>query len=110
MSPFNSCKVYCSQTKTAKREKGLKMNTTNQMHKDQQESEKIDGTIRDFFKTFRIGQVLNRSGIQKAKGASALTIMMSLFSLVFTGIPGRPKRQKYDFFEHVTTKAISLDK
>lgn len=61
------------------------MKSTNQTHETQQDSAKITGAIDRFFQNFHLATILNQSGIRKAKGISALTIMSSIFALAFIG-------------------------
>ena len=61
------------------------MKTTNPSDNAQQDFEKANGAIKDFFKNFKLGTLINSSGIRKTKGATPLTIMLSIFSLPFTG-------------------------
>jgi hypothetical protein len=51
----------------------------------QQDSAKVTGAIDRFFKNFCVATILHQSGIRKAKGTSALTIMSSIFALAFIG-------------------------
>jgi hypothetical protein len=67
------------------------MELTNQPNEAQQDSAKITRVIDRFFQSFCMGTILNQSGIRKAKGTSALTIMSSFFVLAFIG---------KDFFRH----------
>jgi len=52
---------------------------------NQQDSEKIEGSIHRFFATFKLGTILNRCGIKKTKGIPAAMILMAIFSLSFAG-------------------------
>jgi hypothetical protein len=51
----------------------------------QQDSAKVTGAIDRFFQNFHLGTILNQSGIRKAKGTSAITIMSSISALAFIG-------------------------
>jgi hypothetical protein len=41
------------------------------------------GALNEYFSIFKIGTLLNRSGITKSKGASPLAIFTALFNLAF---------------------------
>lgn len=45
----------------------------------------VTGAVEKFFRKFKVGTILNRCGIKKAKGVSPMTIVTSVFSLAFTG-------------------------
>jgi hypothetical protein len=61
------------------------LKSTNQTHETQQDLGKINEAIDRFFQNFNFAMILNRSGIRKTKGTSALTIMSSIFVFVFIG-------------------------
>jgi hypothetical protein len=48
-------------------------------------AEALAGAAEGFFTKFKMGTILNRSGITKAKGISPRMIVMSIFCLAFTG-------------------------
>ena len=43
------------------------------------------GIFREYFTKFKVGSLLNRSGIVKTKGASPLEIFSIIFNLPFVG-------------------------
>jgi len=61
------------------------MDTTKQ-YLDQQEARRLQGRISSFMKNFRIGTLLHRNGIRKARGVSPLTLFTVIFSLPFEGV------------------------
>ena len=61
------------------------MDTTKQ-YLDQQEAKRLQGRISSFMKNFRIGTLLHRNGIRKARGVSPLTLFTVIFSLPFEGV------------------------
>ena len=52
----------------------------------QEKNSGINGMIGDFFDTFHIGSLLNRSNIKKVRGARPLAVFTALFSLPFRGV------------------------
>jgi hypothetical protein len=84
MSPFGLYKVFFPKKKQ-QLQKGLKMKFNSHELETQQDSIKVTGAIDRFFQNFCLGTILNQSGIRKAKGTSALTIMSSIFALTFIG-------------------------
>lgn len=60
------------------------MNITPVEEQNQTDSDKI-GIFNEYFSTFKIGTLLNKSGITKTKGVSALAIFTALFNLAFIG-------------------------
>lgn len=62
------------------------MDTTRDTLEAQENStEATAGTVRGFFRKFKVGTILNQSGIRKEKGISPTKIILSIFSLAFTG-------------------------
>lgn len=62
------------------------MDTIRDLPGRQQNSpEAITGAVAGFFRNFKVGTILNQCGIRKAKGISPMAIVMSVFSLAFTG-------------------------
>lgn len=59
------------------------MNTTSTGRQNQTQNSDQIGVFTEYFSTFKIGTLLNRSGITKTKGASPLTIFTALFNLAF---------------------------
>ena len=59
------------------------MNTTFTDKQNQIQISDELGTLDQYFSDFKIGTLLNRSGITKTKGASPLTIFTALFKLAF---------------------------
>jgi hypothetical protein len=62
------------------------MQTTQVQINTQEKIVCVNGKIAEFFATFHIGSLLNRSGIRKIRGARPLVILTSLFSLPFQGL------------------------
>ncbi len=60
------------------------MDITKQ-HQDQQEAKQLQSRISSFFADFRIGTLLNKSGIRKLRGVSPMTLFSVIFMLPFTG-------------------------
>ena len=60
------------------------MDITKQ-HQDQQEAKQLQSRISSFFTDFRIGTLLNKSGIRKLRGVSPMTLFSVIFMLPFTG-------------------------
>jgi len=84
MSPFGLFKVFFKKKKQQS-QKGLKMKSNSHELETQQDSTNVTGAIDRFFQNFCLKTILNQSGIRKAKGTSALTIMSSIFALAFIG-------------------------
>ena len=59
------------------------MNTTLTDVQNQITNSEQIGVLSDYFVKFKIGTLLNRSGIVKTKGASPLAIFTALFNLAF---------------------------
>nr|WP_242637579.1 hypothetical protein [Desulfobacter hydrogenophilus] len=59
------------------------MNTTLTDLQNQITNSEQIGVLNDFFTKFKIGTLLNQSGIVKTKGASPLAIFTALFNLAF---------------------------
>ncbi len=62
------------------------MQTTQIQVNTQEKIACVNGKIAEFFATFHIGSLLNRSGIRKIRGARPLAILTALFSLPFQGL------------------------
>jgi len=62
------------------------MQTTKVSFDLQEKNSCVNGMIEDFFDTFHIGSLLNRSGIRKIRGARPLAIFTAIFSLPFKGV------------------------
>lgn len=60
------------------------MNINLTKEQNQTNSDKI-GIFNEYFLTFKVGTLLNKSGITKTKGISALAIFTALFNLAFIG-------------------------
>ena len=60
------------------------MDITKQ-HQDQQEAKQLQSRISSFFVDFRVGTLLNRSGIKKLRGFSPMTLFSVIFMLPFAG-------------------------
>jgi len=59
------------------------MNTTSVGIQNQTQNSDQFGVFSEYFSTFKIGTLLNRSGITKTKGCTPLTIFTILFNLAF---------------------------
>ena len=59
------------------------MNTTLTDIQNQITNSEQIGVLSDYFEKFKIGTLLNRSGILKTKGASPLAVFTALFNLAF---------------------------
>jgi len=59
------------------------MTTTLTGTQNQTSNSKKIGVFNEYFSNFKIGTLLNRSGITKTKGASPLAIFTALFNLSF---------------------------
>lgn len=68
-------------------------------HLAQQEAKRLENRISSFKQNFRIGTLLNNSGIRKLRGVSPLTLFTVIFMLPFEG---------YDFYRGIVTNP-SLD-
>ena len=71
------------------------MDITKQ-HQDQQEAKQLQSRISSFFVDFRIGTLLNKSGIRKLRGVSPMTLFSVIFMLPFEG---------NNFFRGIVTNA-----
>ena len=71
------------------------MDITKQ-HQDQQEAKQLQSRISSFFVDFRIGTLLNKSGIRKLRGVSPMTLFSVIFMLPFAG---------NNFFRGIVTNA-----
>jgi hypothetical protein len=60
------------------------MNITKK-HQEQQEAKQLQSRILSFIGNFRIGTLLNKSGIRKLRGISPLTLFSVIFMLPFEG-------------------------
>ena len=60
------------------------MDITRQ-HQEQQEVKRLEGRIHSFINNYKIGTLLNKSGIRKLRGASPLTLFCHIFMLPFEG-------------------------
>jgi len=63
-------------------------------HRVQQEAKRLENRISSFKEKFRIGTLLNNSGIRKLRGVSPLTLFTVIFMLPFEG---------YDFYRGIVT-------
>lgn len=63
-------------------------------HRAQQEAKRLENRISSFKENFRIGTLLNSSGIRKLRGVSPLTLFTVIFMLPFEG---------YDFYRGIVT-------
>ena len=54
-------------------------------HQDQQEAKQLQSRISSFFADFRIGTLLNKSGVRKLRGVSPMTLFSVIFMLPFAG-------------------------
>jgi hypothetical protein len=59
------------------------MNTTSPGTQNQTQNSDKTGIFKEYFSTFKIGTLLNNSGITKTKGSSPLVIFTALFNLAF---------------------------
>ena len=59
------------------------MNTTFPSTQNQTQNSDKTGIFKEYFSTFKIGTLLNNSGITKTKGSSPLVIFTALFNLAF---------------------------
>ena len=71
------------------------MDITKQ-HQDQQETKQLQSRISSFFVDFRIGTLLNKSGIRKLRGVSPMRLFSVIFMLPFAG---------NNFFRGIVTNA-----
>lgn len=60
------------------------------------------GIFNNFFAEFKIGSLLNQSGISKTRGALPLSVFTIIFNLAFTG--------KYLFQGIVKNRSVSIGK
>jgi hypothetical protein len=60
-------------------------NTTEQLQA-QQEADCLHNRIASFFDSYQIGSLLNRHGIRKLRGATALQLFTGIFMLAFEGV------------------------
>ena len=60
------------------------MDITRQ-HQEQQEAKQLQSRISSFIENFKIGTLLNKSGIRKLRGASPLAVFSVIFMLPFEG-------------------------
>ena len=63
-------------------------------HRAQQEAKRLENRISSFKENFKIGTLLNNSGIRKLRGVSPLTLFTVIFMLPFEG---------YDFYRGIVT-------
>jgi len=61
------------------------MNST-QYHQEQQETKRLQGRISSFLEDFRVGTLLNRSGIRKLRRAKPLAVFTVIFTLPSGGV------------------------
>ena len=71
------------------------MDITKQ-HQDQQEAKRLQSRISSFIGEFKIGTLLNKSGVRKLRGVSPLTLFSVIFMLPFEG---------NNFYRGIVTKA-----
>ena len=57
----------------------------SKQHQEQQEVNQLQSRISSFIGNFKIGTLLNKSGIRKLRGASPLTLFSTIFMLPFEG-------------------------
>ncbi len=57
----------------------------SKQHQEQQEVKRLEGRIHSFMGNYKIGTLLNKSGIRKLRGASPLTLFFHIFMLPFEG-------------------------
>lgn len=60
------------------------MNITKQ-YQEQQEAKRLQSKISSFIGEFKVGTLLNKSGVRKSKGVSPLTLFSVIFKLPFEG-------------------------
>lgn len=86
------------------------MNLTKQ-YQEQQEAKRLQNRISSFMGSFKIGTLLNNSGIRKLRGVPPLTLFTVIFMLPFEGVnfsrgivknpgPGFKKDATYDFLRN----------
>jgi hypothetical protein len=61
------------------------MNHT-QNYQEQQEAKRLKNRISSFLEDFKVGTLLNGSGIRKLRGAKPLAVFATIFSLPFCGV------------------------
>ena len=61
------------------------MNITKQ-YQEQQEAKRLHDRISAFMADLKVGTLLQKSGIRKLRGASPLTLFMTIFKLPFDGV------------------------
>ncbi|MCL1979804.1 MAG: hypothetical protein FWG62_01860 [Proteobacteria bacterium] len=61
------------------------MNST-QYHQQQQEAKRLQGRISSFRENFKVGILLNKSGIRKLRGVKPLAVLTGIFTLPFAGV------------------------
>lgn len=77
--------LFFNQNIEIKERNSAKMNSTLQEKQNQTiKTEKL-GIFNEYFTKFKVGSILNRSGIVKTKGASPLEIFTIIFNLAFIG-------------------------
>lgn len=57
----------------------------NSSDAQQNSAEATTGAVGRFFKKFKMGTILNQNGIKKINGASPTRVLLSIFTLAFTG-------------------------
>lgn len=55
-------------------------------YQEQQEVKRLDNRISTFISNFKIGSLLNNSGIRKLRGVTPLTLFATIFVLPFHGV------------------------
>ena len=84
---------------------------STQYHQEQQEAKRLQGRISSFLEDFKVGTLLNNSGIRKLRGAKPLAVFTAIFSLPFGGVNffrgivnnpglGFGKDAAYEFLKH----------
>jgi len=74
---------YLPLNKQHEQRKFVKMNTTFREKQNQTQNPAQHGIFNDYLSKFKVGTLLNRSGITKTKGPSPLTMFTTLFNLAF---------------------------
>jgi hypothetical protein len=62
------------------------MTNTIEKLQAEQDADHLHNRVASFFDNYQIGSLLNRSGIHKLKGATALQLFSSIFMLAFEGV------------------------
>ncbi|HHD92183.1 MAG TPA: IS4 family transposase, partial [Candidatus Portnoybacteria bacterium] len=62
------------------------MDITKGYQQQQEEAKRLNNRISSFISDFKIGSLLNNSGIRKLRGVTPLTLFTTIFVLPFHGV------------------------